>query len=340
MSIINQVLKDLDQQRGPAGNPQIAALQGIGLVRSKAFRWPGLSSVGIAALVMVLAAFILFKLAGYGTVELQGSEPEPIKETTQNTTQVTTPIKQPEPQAVSPVAVKPVEPAPQQPVPQETVDVVAVEPPVMTKAEQPSPKPVKTLSVRQRAEHAYAAGQKARRKQDNVSAEQLFNNALQLQPEYADARMQLAGIYLERNDVSAAEILLKEGLLLEPDSAQLARLYTQLLSSRGAYESALLSLAPVIDTPAPDAESLALRAAIHARLNRHKEAATDYRAALKLEPKQANWWMGLGLSLEHQGLYGNAVTAYRNASSLPLEGNVKAFVEQRLDQLQNTAGDN
>ena len=149
MSIINQVLKDLDQQRGPAGNPQIAALQGIGLVRSKAFRWPGLSSVGIAALVMVLAAFILFKLAGYGTVELQGSEPEPIKETTQNTTQVTTPIKQPEPQAVSPVAVKPVEPAPQQPVPQETVDVVAVEPPVMTKAEQPSPKPVKTLSLRQ-----------------------------------------------------------------------------------------------------------------------------------------------------------------------------------------------
>jgi MSHA biogenesis protein MshN len=340
MSIINQVLKDLDQQRGPAGNPQIAALQGIGLVRTRAFKWPGLYSIGTAVLVLALVGFALFRLAGIGTVDSHSTGAEPVEEPAQNTPQFTPLIAQPEPQAINPVVVKSVEPVPEQAASEESVDVAANESPAITQAEHPSPKPVKTLSIRQRAEHAYAAGQKARRKHDNVSAEQLFNSALELRPKYVDARIQLAAIHLERNDTNAAEELLKEGLALEPAQAQLVRLYSQLLSSRGEYEPALLSLAPVADTSTPDAESLALRAAIYARLDKHKEAAADYRAALKLEPEQANWWMGLGLSLEHQGLYGNAMTAYRNADSLPLESNVKAFVKQRLAQLQNTAGDN
>lgn len=340
MSIINQVLKDLDQQRGPAGNPQIAALQGIGLVRRKAFKWPGLLSIGTTALVLVLAGLTLFNLAGIRTNDSHGTEAEPVEEPIQNTVQLKTPIAQTEPLATIPPVVQSVEPAPEQPVFEESVDVVAIEPPANTSAKSPTPKPVKTLSARQRAEHEYSAGQKARRKQDNVGAEQLFKRALEIQPKYADARIQLAAIYLERNDTTTAEGLLKDGLSLEPAQAQLARLYTQLLSSRGEFELALISLAPVIDTRAPDAESLALRAAIYARLDKHKEAAADYRAALKLDPEQANWWMGLGLSLEHQGLYGNAMTAYRNAASLPLESNVKAFVKQRLAQLKNTAGDN
>jgi MSHA biogenesis protein MshN len=336
MSIINQVLKDLDQQRGPADGLQIAALQGIGLVQSRNFQWPRALTTGVSGLTLVLAGFILFQYFGNRTVDLDRTETVPVE----NTTPVTMHNTQPETLEIDPVVVAaPVEPSPEQPVVEESRNVVTNESPAITKIELPSPKPIKTLSARQRAEHAFAAGQKAMRKHDKSRAEQLFNSALDHQPQHTDARIQLAAIFIERSNTNAAERILEDGLSLDPAQAQLARLYAQLLSSRGEYELALLSLSPVTDTTTPDAESLALRGAIYARLDKHEDAVSDYRMALKLNPEQANWWMGLGLSLEHQDLYGGAAAAYKNAGTLPLAPNVKAFVQQRLQQLQNTAGD-
>ena len=174
---------------------------------------------------------------------------------------------------------------------------------------------------------------------DKLAAEQLFSSALDYQPQHMDARIQLAAIFLERSDAVAAEQLLEEGLSLDPSHTQLARLYAQLLATRGEFDRALTALAGATDTQSPDAEILALRAAVYERINNYEDAASSYRQALKLDPSQANWWMGLGLAREQQALYSSAVEAYQQADRLPLAENVRAFVHQRLERLQQIAGD-
>jgi MSHA biogenesis protein MshN len=115
--------------------------------------------------------------------------------------------------------------------------------------------------------------------------------------------------------------------------------YAQLLAARGEFDQALEALGRITEAQPPDSEAFALRAAIFARLDRHENAASDYRLALKLDPGQANWWMGLGLALEHQELYGSASDAYQKASRLPATDSVRAFVHERLGQLKNISGD-
>ena len=342
MSLINQVLKDLDQKRGPADGLQVAALQGIGLVQSKHTRWTAMLTTGAWGLALVLIAFMLFQFAGGWIVGIGKTETEPMfepvpvaKTHAQLETLDTTPLVVPAPEPVAPVApVAPSDPA------LESAAAVIDEPVAVTRAVQTPAQPIKTLSARQHAEHEFAAAQKAMDRQNKLRAEQLFNSALDYQPQHMDARIQLAAIYLERNNNEAAERVLEDGLALDPTHIQLTRLYAQLLATRGEFEMALQVLAAVTDAQTHDAESLALRAAVYARLNNHHDAASSYRLALKLDPGQANWWMGLGLALEHQQLYSSAADAYQMASRLPLADNVKTFVHQRLQQLQNTAGDN
>ena len=337
MSLINQVLKDLDQKRGPADGLQVAALQGIGLVQSKHTQWPAMLTTGACGLALVLIAFILFKFADGWTFGVGKTETEPMFESVP----VVKIHAQPETLDTTPRAVSaPVAPvAPNDPA-LESAAAVTDEAVATTRAVQTPVQPIKTLSARQHAEHEFAAAQKAMVRQDKVRAEQLFNSALKFQPQHMEARIQLAAIYLERNNAGAAERVLEDGLALDPTHTQLARLYAQLLATRGEYEMALQALAAVTDTQTHNAESLALRAAIYARLNNYDDAASSYRLALKLDSGQANWWMGLGLALEHQALYGSAAEAYQMANSLPLADNVKTFVRQRLQQLQNATGDN
>ena len=64
MSLINQVLKDLDRQRGPADGVQVAALEVVGLVQNEHTNWSTLLlwvGLGLAALLL---AFFGFHLAG------------------------------------------------------------------------------------------------------------------------------------------------------------------------------------------------------------------------------------------------------------------------------------
>ena len=339
MSLINQVLKDLDRQRGPADGLQFAALQGIGLVQSKQGRhWTSMLVVGTGALVLLV--IFLFQLAGNRAIENGVAESDAaIVDVPDNTVIVQSQPLETTAEIIG-AALPPLSTNPDVPATGKTEPIEAAALPVTPTAVETSPPPIKTLSTRQRAEHTFAAGQQSMTRGDKTRAEQLFNDTIDYHPQYHDARIQLAAILIERSDTVAAEHLLKDGLFLDPGHAQLARLYAQLLAARGEFDGALRALPSVTESQTLDAESLALRAAVNSRLNNHEEASSNYRLALKLDQRQANWWMGLGLSLEHQGLYGSARDAYQQAYKLPLEDNVKAFVGQRLEQLQNTAGDN
>ena len=81
MSLINQVLKDLDQQRGPADGLQVAALKGIGLVQAKQTQWPAILTASAFGLTLAVTGFILFQFAGQWAEGEVENEPAPVVDT-------------------------------------------------------------------------------------------------------------------------------------------------------------------------------------------------------------------------------------------------------------------
>lgn len=346
MSIINQVLKDLDQQRGPNDGLEVAVLQGVGLVSGeRTLNWPFIALAAGVVAALALGYQQVFSSAPTHSYQAAPGLQAEIAES-HSTGQ---PVAQPEESAHQPAVIGQVK------APAETPDLASemAEPPVLLEqpaqrfAEpeiekppvpegNPAPEPVvKTLSARQKADHAFASAQRALENHDVKSAEQRFQETLSLYPQHLAARQQLAGIYLNTDQQARAAALLEDGLALNGAKPQLAHLYAQLLASRGQLNEALQLLAPF-----SDADSLALSAAIHARLNRHAEAAILYTRALKLDASHGNWWLGLGLSLEQQGLIPRARQAYERAGDLPLAENVRTFVTKRIHSLDKLAGGN
>jgi MSHA biogenesis protein MshN len=70
------------------------------------------------------------------------------------------------------------------------------------------------------------------------------------------------------------------------------------------------------------------------REQRHREAAEQYQAALRLAPGNGVWWMGLGMSLQADKRNAEALEAFQRArTSGMLSAELQAFVERRLQQM-------
>jgi MSHA biogenesis protein MshN len=353
MSLINQMLRDLDARRSPAGNTPVAALQGIGPVRPRrTVRQRGLVLGAWALLAGTLLALIGLtadhddpeQLSGTDWAPLALPQPTPRSRSTGHPSprlaatsgQVSSAQRTEHAAPAAPAA--PVEadssPAPtavnedKQQVAAPMVASAALEPAVVP------PQPVHNRSPEQKAKQHFARAQRALAAQNWRDAESLLEQTLELLPAHLEARTQLASLLVARQANQAAERLLGEGLAIDPQAGALAKPYAQLLAERGALQAALQALGDIH----PDAESEALRAALLHRAGHHAEAAGAYEDALREQPEQALWWTGLAIAREHNQEPRAALQAYRRAARLQLSGTVRQYVEQRMQALQHGEG--
>ncbi|GAB4175920.1 MAG: tetratricopeptide repeat protein [Rhodocyclaceae bacterium] len=83
------------------------------------------------------------------------------------------------------------------------------------------------------------------------------------------------------------------------------------------------------------AEQRAFHAGVLQRLARHREAIGEYRQALGLAPRSGVWWMGLAISLEAEGENAQAREAYERAkASGSLTAELGGFVDAKLRALR------
>lgn len=152
--------------------------------------------------------------------------------------------------------------------------------------------------------------------------------ALQIDPALHDARLTLAGLMLEQGRGAEAETLAQEGLQARAADPQLSYLLARALADRGDAAGAIDKLASA-RALGPDA--LGLRAGLHAQQGDFKQALVDYEAAVRAQPGNSLWWLGLGVALEAQGRAIEARQAYAKAQGLGLpREELAAFIEQRL----------
>lgn len=183
-----------------------------------------------------------------------------------------------------------------------------------------------TLAER-KATTAMAKGQ-LRDAQDN------YYQVLAHDPHNQGAREQLAGLLYGEGRLSEASQLLEEGLRLDPGQADFRLLLARLAISGGDQRKALDWLTGYRPDLASNLDYYATWAGLSQELGQHTEAADLYVKLLRQQPDQGRWWLGLGVAEDGQGHSQRALDAYRNAQ---LHGNLgeasTSWLEQRIAQL-------
>jgi len=143
------------------------------------------------------------------------------------------------------------------------------------------------------------------------------------------------GIYLPDKRYTQAEQVLRDGLRLNHAVAPLATALAGVQLERDDPAAALATIEEYAPQAAGNAEFQGIHAALLQRLGRHAEAITQLQAALKMQPKRANWLMGLGISLQAEKRYAEAEQAFTRArAGNGLTPELQAFVDQRLQQVR------
>ena len=190
--------------------------------------------------------------------------------------------------------------------PTTNVSIAPEKPPVIRKEDN---QPTAGDAAEERYRKALTLIQKGR---DN-QARPLLEEAIELSPGHVAARETLAALLSDAGQNQEAESVLRAGRALNPGHAWFALSLARLQAARGGAEDAVATLQSGMGGRGVNAEYHATLAALLVRLKQYPDAARQYEQALRLQPGQGTWWMGLGLSMEGQGKSDEARSAYRRA---------------------------
>jgi MSHA biogenesis protein MshN len=194
-----------------------------------------------------------------------------------------------------------------------------------------------TISRRQLSPQALAANkiseaEHAMERNNLAKAEALFEEVLLVMPEHETARKQLAALWYGKKSYRDAINLLSQGIALAPPAQEMrlmsARIYYQQGQTRQAYNI----LRPI--KVSNSAEIQTLLANVSAELSEHKSAVTAYRKLITLEPDVGRWWLGVAVSLDALGNFVPAIDAYKQAIARNnLSSSSMQFARERLIEL-------
>jgi MSHA biogenesis protein MshN len=159
-----------------------------------------------------------------------------------------------------------------------------------------------------------------------------LEQTLRIFPRHEAARQTLIGLLLESRRADEAMQQLEQGLALDPMQTALAMTLARLQVERNG--PALQTLQRSLPHAQDNAEYQGFIAALLQREQRHKDAIEHYTSALRMNPRNGIWWMGLGISLQADQRLPDARMAFQKAkASGTLDGELPNFVDKKLQQL-------
>jgi len=346
MSVINRVLKDLDRQGGQ-GTPLVPGVQRVAYAqRSRAPLWLGLG-IGLIA---------LGGLAWWGWP--QATPPRPLHPAPPAVPAPALPVAPAEPtlrlsqELSQPPAVESLRTdAKAHPAAGEVAEPAAPASPAAPARgaiphaprldthlpEPPPPKPqvvkeIKPPSPAEQTEELWRQASRLMELGQPHGAQGRLEQVLRLDPSHLQARQALVVLALESGRRAAAEALLREGMALHPAVIWFPRSLAQLHLQQGDHAQAAGLLKAGLDKGG-EAADWGLYASILAKLGRGGETIAAYREALRRDPSQGIWWIGLGLALEQAGKRAEAADAYVRALQTRLSGELKDFAVKKAQEL-------
>ena len=187
------------------------------------------------------------------------------------------------------------------------------------------------LRREQKAELAYQAGYDQLQLHNTRRAEQELRQALTIDASHVRARELLAGLLIRQGRWIETADLMQQGVQVLPDNTVFTKLYARTLMQLNRDQQAIKVLGKHAPPIAQDPDYYALLAALYQRQQDHLAAANTYSQILKLRPDAGIWWVGLGISLEALGKKQQAQQAYTRArQSGTLRGDLARYTDNRL----------
>jgi MSHA biogenesis protein MshN len=175
------------------------------------------------------------------------------------------------------------------------------------------------------------SAQKALADKDAPKAIELLSKILNEQPDNVNARKQLASLLFANRESGKAETLLQYGLQQNAQQHDIRLMLARLYQQNERYADALTLLQAVSPDATLNIDYYNQRASLSQRLNDFKQASQDYQILANIEPGEAKWWLGIGVSADRLNESNTAITAYTKALSLnQLDSRVTAFMQERL----------
>jgi MSHA biogenesis protein MshN len=349
MSVINQMLRDLDERAASEQEraglpPRLRPLPSSGTRRTQSWRVLA-GGIGIGALAAGGAVAVLMSRTAppsavppAPTFATPAAVPAPVPQAGSIDMKLATQLVQAPPTPATPPAIPPAKPVPPPPRPASTP--VQTSPPHEAKpasvaeaapADAHIDKRPKGGQAREMSEAEYRKGMQAVQRGDMGTARPFLQRALELEPAHVKARQALLSVLVGSRQWPAAQQVAQNGLDLDPAQSGWAIILARLQFEQGDAATAVATLERHAAHASRDADYQSLFAYLLQKQQRPAEAAEHFKAALALRPNEGRWWFGLGTALEAAGNGDGAKLAYtraRETGNLPTE--MAAAVEQKL----------
>lgn len=186
-------------------------------------------------------------------------------------------------------------------------------------------------SPRERAEVEYRKAILAVNQGRAAEALDNLRNALRQDDVHVASRQLLVKLLLEGKRPDEAAQVLHDGLQAQPQQLGWAMSLARLMMDRGDLAGAWKTLNYSLPAAANNADYQGFSAHVLQRLGRNVEAAERYQAAARLAPTDGRWWLGLGLAQEAEGHAAEARESFLRARQCAnLSAELMALVEQKL----------
>ena len=191
------------------------------------------------------------------------------------------------------------------------------------------------LTQKQLTDQAFQKAYTALHKGQVQQAEQLFRKVLAGNPRHIKAREMLSGIYIKGGRYVEAGQLLKQGVAINREHSLFRKLYARVLLEQDSLDQAVQVLERTLPQINDDVDYYALLAALYQRQGRHENAIALYQNMLKQNAMVGIWWIGMGISLEKLGDSNAAREAYEKArASGTLAAQMIQYTDNRLAALK------
>ena len=332
MSLINQMLKDLEKRRSRDLETSATLNQNISWEsrpNKKTFNWLILSIVFTLAVLLMVIGYLLWERTTHNT--LASSAEKKIIVSQKVKTKKVIVKKQPVRKKIKKVKEEITIEDDFEEVVDDADEIEALD----SAAPMKLKKTHRPLNSKQLAEIAYQKGYRFLQQGRMHQGKESLRKALSLYIPHIKAREMLAGIYIKSGRYINAAELLSEGVKIVPEYPLFAQLYARVLLEQNNPQLAIKILergsVRIKDEPA----YYALLAATYQRVNNHEKAVDIYLQLVKVRPSVGIWWLGLGISLEKSGKNKEALEAYQRAQKT---GNLKdglvKFTNNRVSALE------
>lgn len=193
------------------------------------------------------------------------------------------------------------------------------------------------LSSTELAAKAGKAADEAYQQRRYQQALDSYREALGFDPTRLDWRLRLAELTLASGDLEQTRLLLADGVSVHPRDVGLRLALANLLREQQKPAEALATLEGLVPSGSEAVAWYQLRGGLAQQLGQWPLARASYDQLVLLAPTEGRHWLGLGLAADASGDVATARQAFARALSLPgLSATSRDYLTTRLEQLGGT----